>query len=93
MLPGGKYDAFTEAIMGYRDHRIPNSLVLIGPAADQLHRRIARPVVVDDMIAIREMVFLTLSYDHRLVDGALGGQFLQYIVEYLENWDTSMELC
>lgn len=47
-----------------------------------------RPVVIDDAIAIRQMGFLTLSFDHRLVDGALGGQFLERIVYYLENFDT-----
>lgn len=46
-----------------------------------------RPVVIDDAIAIRHMGFLTLSFDHRLVDGALGGQFLERIVYYLENFD------
>ncbi|HUI31220.1 MAG TPA: dihydrolipoamide acetyltransferase family protein [Candidatus Acidoferrales bacterium] len=47
-----------------------------------------RPVVINDAIAIRQMGFLTLSFDHRLVDGALGGQFLEKIVQYLENFDT-----
>ncbi len=47
-----------------------------------------RPVVINDAIAIRQMGFLTLSFDHRLVDGALGGQFLERIVDYLENYDT-----
>ena len=47
-----------------------------------------RPVVINDAIAIRQMGFLTLSFDHRLVDGALGGQFLERIVYYLENFDT-----
>jgi len=46
-----------------------------------------RPVVIDDMIAIREMCYLTLSYDHRIVDGSLGGQFLAFVHDYLENWD------
>ena len=47
-----------------------------------------RPVVVNDTsIAIRDIVYLTLSYDHRLVDGSLAGQFLAYITKYLENWD------
>jgi len=48
-----------------------------------------RPVVIDDMIAIREVCYLTLSYDHRIVDGSLGGQFLAFIREYLEGWDSS----
>ena len=46
-----------------------------------------RPVVVNDMIAVRDIVYLTLSYDHRVIDGSLGGTFLQYIVKYLESWD------
>ena len=50
-----------------------------------------RPWVVNDMLAIREIVYLTLSYDHRLVDGALAGQFLQFITKYLEGWDTQRE--
>lgn len=51
-----------------------------------------RPVVVDDMIAIREMCYLTLSYDHRVIDGSLGGQFLQFIVQYLESWNMDRKL-
>ena len=51
-----------------------------------------RPVVIDDMIAIREMCFLTLSYDHRIVDGALGGVFLAEIRACLENWDEEQPL-
>ncbi len=51
-----------------------------------------RPVVIDDMIAIRQMCYLTLSYDHRIVDGSLGGQFLAFIRDYLENWDANRTL-
>lgn len=51
-----------------------------------------RPVVVDDMIAVREMCYLTLSYDHRIIDGGLGGQFLAFIREYLEGWDMNRKL-
>ena len=51
-----------------------------------------RPVVIDDMIAIRHMCYLTLSYDHRIVDGSLGGQFLAFIRDYLENWDQNRTL-
>lgn len=51
-----------------------------------------RPVVIDDMIAIREMCYLTLSYDHRIVDGSLGGQFLAFVHDYLENWDMSRSI-
>lgn len=48
-----------------------------------------RPVAIDDAIAIRSMVYISMSYDHRIVDGALGGMFLQRIVQYLEDFDTS----
>lgn len=51
-----------------------------------------RPVVIDDMIAIREICYLTLSYDHRIVDGSLGGQFLAFIRDYLENWDSERKI-
>ncbi len=49
-----------------------------------------RVVVVDDMIAIRSMAFFTMSFDHRIVDGALGGMFLEEVVKELEEFDTSM---
>jgi len=50
-----------------------------------------KPVVIEspsgDMIAIRHMMYLSLSYDHRVVDGALGGSFLKKIADYLESFD------
>lgn len=45
-----------------------------------------RPVVVNDAIAIRSMVYLTLSYDHRVVDGAIAHQFMGKLKETLESW-------
>ena len=52
-----------------------------------------KPVVLEteygDVIAIRHMMFLSLSYDHRVVDGALGGQFVRKVADYLEGFDTS----
>jgi pyruvate dehydrogenase E2 component (dihydrolipoamide acetyltransferase) len=45
-----------------------------------------RPVVIDDAIAIRSMVYLTLSYDHRVVDGAIAHQFMGKIKSILESW-------
>jgi pyruvate/2-oxoglutarate dehydrogenase complex dihydrolipoamide acyltransferase (E2) component len=55
---------------------------------------VKRPWVVqddmgEDVIAIRPIMNLTLTYDHRLVDGALAGRFLRDIREKLENWDES----
>ena len=49
-----------------------------------------KPAVIEtpegDVIAIRRKMYLSLSYDHRVVDGSLGGNFLYFIKEYLENW-------
>ena len=50
-----------------------------------------KPVVIEtpqgDVIAIRHMMFLSLSYDHRVVDGALGGRFVRKVADYLEAFD------
>lgn len=52
---------------------------------------IKKPAVLEtefgDVIAIRQKMFLSLSYDHRIVDGALGGTFLRRIADYLEQFD------
>ncbi|MGH9687979.1 MAG: 2-oxoglutarate dehydrogenase, E2 component, dihydrolipoamide succinyltransferase [Candidatus Acidiferrales bacterium] len=45
-----------------------------------------RPVVIDDAIAIRSMVYLTLSYDHRVVDGAVAHQFMSHVKQTLQDW-------
>jgi pyruvate dehydrogenase E2 component (dihydrolipoamide acetyltransferase) len=44
------------------------------------------PVVVEDAIAIRSMAYLALTFDHRLIDGAMGDQFCQKVKAVLENW-------
>ena len=46
-----------------------------------------RPVVRDDAIAIRPMVYLMLSFDHRIIDGAVADQFMAAIKNHLENWE------
>lgn len=50
-----------------------------------------KPAVIEtpqgDAIAIRHMMFLSHSYDHRVVDGSLGGSFVRRFADYLENWD------
>lgn len=52
-----------------------------------------KPAVIEteygDMIGIRHMMYLSLSYDHRAIDGALGGTFLKRVADYLENWDSN----
>ena len=49
-----------------------------------------RAVVVDDAIAIRPMAYLTLGYDHRLIDGAVADQFMSIVKRSLETWDPNV---
>lgn len=55
-----------------------------------------KPAVLEtengDVIAIRHMMYLSMSYDHRVIDGALGGTFLKRVADYLENWDSNREI-
>jgi 2-oxoglutarate dehydrogenase E2 component (dihydrolipoamide succinyltransferase) len=55
-----------------------------------------KPAVIEtpegDVIAIRHMMFLSHSYDHRVVDGALGGMFVRRVADYLEAWDAQTEI-
>jgi 2-oxoglutarate dehydrogenase E2 component (dihydrolipoamide succinyltransferase) len=55
-----------------------------------------KPAVMEtemgDVIAIRHMMFLSLSYDHRVVDGSLGGSFLKRVADYMEAWDVNREI-
>ncbi len=55
-----------------------------------------KPAVIEteygDVIAIRHMMFLSLSYDHRVVDGSLGGAFVRKVADYLEAWDINREI-
>ena len=54
------------------------------------------PAVIEtpegDFIGIRQKMFLSHSYDHRVVDGALGGSFVKRVAEYLEAWDINREI-
>ena len=55
-----------------------------------------KPAVIEteygDVIGIRQMMFLSLSYDHRVVDGFLGGSFLRRVADYLEQFDRDLQL-
>ena len=55
-----------------------------------------KPAVIEtpygDTLGIRHMMFLSLSYDHRVVDGSLGGSFLRRVADYLENFDLNREV-
>jgi len=46
-----------------------------------------RPVVVDDAIAIRPMAYLSLGYDHRVIDGAVADEFMSHVKKTIEHWD------
>jgi 2-oxoglutarate dehydrogenase E2 component (dihydrolipoamide succinyltransferase) len=74
--------------------------ILSTPIINQPHAAILgveriqkRAVVIDDAIAIRPMVYLCLSYDHRIVDGATSIQFLQRVRELLEAGDFPIDTC
>ncbi|MFV0555128.1 MAG: dihydrolipoamide acetyltransferase family protein [Mangrovibacterium sp.] len=55
-----------------------------------------KPAVIEtpegDMIAIRRMMWISMSYDHRIIDGALGGAFVKRVSELIENFDVSREI-
>ena len=55
-----------------------------------------KPAVLEtpegDVIAIRHMIYLSHSYDHRVVDGALGGSFLRKVADYLEQFDVNRSI-
>lgn len=57
---------------------------------------VKKPAVLEtkdgDVIAIRQLMFMSHSYDHRVVDGSLGGLFLKKVHDYLENWDLETEV-
>jgi len=46
-----------------------------------------RPVVIEDAIAIRPMAYLTLGYDHRVIDGAVADHFMSHVKQQIETWD------
>jgi 2-oxoglutarate dehydrogenase E2 component (dihydrolipoamide succinyltransferase) len=54
------------------------------------------PAVIEtpdgDFIGIRHKMFLSHAYDHRVVDGSLGGQFVRRVADYLENFDPKTEI-
>lgn len=54
-----------------------------------------KPAVIEtehgDLIGIRHFMYLSHSYDHRVVDGSLGGQFVRRVADYLEQWDINRE--
>lgn len=57
---------------------------------------VKKPAVIEtkdgDLIGIRQLMFMSHSYDHRVVDGSLGGMFLKHVHDYLQNWDLNTEI-
>jgi pyruvate/2-oxoglutarate dehydrogenase complex dihydrolipoamide acyltransferase (E2) component len=64
----------------------PNAAIL---SLDTIQRR---PVVIEDAIAIRSMVYLSMSWDHRVIDGELATRFLARVKQNLETWDFAEDL-
>jgi len=64
----------------------PNCAILAFDAVEK------RPVVIDDAIAIRHMVYLSMSWDHRIIDGATAAKFLGRLKLNLESWDFGPEV-
>jgi pyruvate/2-oxoglutarate dehydrogenase complex dihydrolipoamide acyltransferase (E2) component len=51
-----------------------------------------RAIVINDAIAVRPMMDISLTFDHRLIDGALGAKFLQRLKEHLQSYDPNLQL-
>ena len=55
-----------------------------------------KPAVIEteygDVIAVRQMMFLSMSYDHRIVDGMMGGSFIRKVADYLEQFDVQRSI-
>jgi len=64
----------------------PNCAILAFDAVEK------RPVVIDDAVAIRHMVYLSMSWDHRIIDGATAAKFLGRLKQNLEAWDFGPEV-
>jgi len=45
-----------------------------------------------DFLGIRRKIILTHSYDHRIINGAVGGNFVKYVADYLESWEANTKL-
>ena len=51
-----------------------------------------KPIIVDDEIRIGHVMVLALSFDHRIIDGALGGRFVKRVADILEAWDMDQNI-
>jgi 2-oxoisovalerate dehydrogenase E2 component (dihydrolipoyl transacylase) len=53
---------------------------------------VKRPVVIDDAIAIRHMMYMSLSFDHRILDGLIAARFLGAVKRRLESWGPELDV-
>jgi len=89
-VEGGRFTVNTPGAFG----SIASQPIINYPQAAILNLEaiVKRPVVVDDAIAIRSMLNLCLSFDHRILDGATAGRFLQSVKRRLESWGPGSSL-
>lgn len=93
-LEGGTYTVSNVGTFG----NVMGTPVILQPQVAILATGAIRklPAVVEtaegDMIAIRQKMFLSHSYDHRIIDGSVGGRFVRTVGDYLENWDPKTEV-
>ena len=73
------------SLISSRESSLPPILNTPQSAILGMHRIEKRPVVVDDEIVVRPMMYVALSYDHRIVDGREAVSFLKRIKEFVEN--------
>jgi 2-oxoglutarate dehydrogenase E2 component (dihydrolipoamide succinyltransferase) len=93
-LEGGTYTVSNVGTFG----NVMGTPVILQPQVAILATGAIRklPAVVEtregDMIAIRQKMYLSHSYDHRIIDGSVGGRFVKSVADYLENWDPNMDI-
>ncbi len=82
---------FTITNYGLNDSLFGTPVILLPQAAILgVGAVVKRPVVIDDAIAIRSMVYLSLSFDHRVMDGAQADKFLLKVKDVLEGWEVTI---
>ncbi|MBR9999473.1 MAG: 2-oxo acid dehydrogenase subunit E2 [Cyclobacteriaceae bacterium] len=93
-LSGGTYTVTNVGSFG----NLMGTPIIVQPQAAilALGAIVKKPSVIDtpagDAIGIRHKMFLSHSYDHRVIDGALGGAFIRKVADYLEDYDLNREI-
>jgi 2-oxoglutarate dehydrogenase E2 component (dihydrolipoamide succinyltransferase) len=93
-LSGGTYTVTNVGSFG----NLMGTPIIVQPQAAilALGAIVKKPSVIEtptgDAIGIRHKMFLSHSYDHRVIDGALGGSFIRKVADYLEDYDLNREI-